>query len=738
MQTSLDLGAADGRVPRVPVASSSSVEGALHELFGFPGFRPGQREAVEAVMAGRDALVVMPTGSGKSLCYQLPALMRTDLTLVVSPLVSLMQDQVEALARVAPGRVALVNGLQDARTNRLAVEHAISGQVRLLYVAPERFASPGFLSRLREARLGLFVVDEAHCVSQWGHDFRPEYFRLADAARWLGAEAILASTATATPEVAADIVARLGLREPVHVATGFDRPNLSFAVVSCANKEVVHRRIAAALAEPEALPAIVYAGTRAESDRLADRLGRELGVDVIAYHAGLPRDVRAEAQRRFMAGEAPVVVATNAFGMGVDKADVRTVCHESVPPPSRPITRRPAAPVATVCPLARCCSRPAGTRACTSSSSSVRRSARSLLKAVARKLVRSAVGSPPRYQLHLNELASEGEEDAVRAVVGYLARAGVVQPAPSAPDRLAGRVIGTWDRGSLAICKAATQEGTRVRWRQYRSVWAWVEDEACRRRGILRHFGDRTEPVPSGPCCDVCDPGLVAPVPAAPVRQGALAPAADLESAILDVVARAVPGVGRTRAVEILRGGRSKTIAKHSYDGLPHYGAYRDRRAEDVLAAIDALVAEGRLRSTGGRFPKLEVVPESSNAVSTPSRLARSLLAGGRVTDAPSRLRVGVLASGTGTNLQAILDRVHGQEADVVAVGSDKPGAEALGRALAAGVATAEFPVAEYADRDARDLAMATWLTENGVDLVVLAGYMQLLSPAFLAAFRCA
>jgi RecQ family ATP-dependent DNA helicase len=333
-QTSLDLGAADGRVPRVPVARAADVDGALEELFGFPGFRPGQREAVEAVIRPhppRDVLVVMPTGSGKSLCYQLPALMRTDLTLVVSPLVSLMQDQVEALESIAPGRVGLVNAQQDTRTNRLAIEHAISGQVRLLYVAPERFASPGFLERIRHAEIGLFVVDEAHCVSQWGHDFRPEYFRLADAARWLGAEAILASTATATPEVAADIVSRLGLREPVHVATGFDRPSLTFAVVRCASKDVVRRRIAAALAEPGALPAIVYAGTRSEADRLADRLGYELGVEVLAYHAGLPRDVRAEAQRRFMAGEAPVVVATNAFGMGVDKADVRTVCHESVP-----------------------------------------------------------------------------------------------------------------------------------------------------------------------------------------------------------------------------------------------------------------------------------------------------------------------------------------------------------------------------------------------------------------------
>src|SRR3954449_6841457 len=219
--------------PPAPVARATDPEGALHELFGFPAFRRGQQEAVTAALGGRDVLVVMPTGSGKSLCYQLPALMRADLTLVVSPLVSLMQDQVEAAKRVAPGRVALINAQQDTATNRRALDAALRGDLRLLYVAPERFSSPGFVERLRGARVGLFVVDEAHCVSQWGHDFRPDYFRLADAARWLEAEAIVASTATATPAVAADVVGRLGLRDPVRVTTGFDRPNLSFAVVPC-------------------------------------------------------------------------------------------------------------------------------------------------------------------------------------------------------------------------------------------------------------------------------------------------------------------------------------------------------------------------------------------------------------------------------------------------------------------------------------------------------------------------
>ncbi len=599
-QTAFDLGEADGRAPCDPVARSADVDGALRELFGFDGFRPGQRAAVEAARVGSDVLVVMPTGSGKSLCYQLPALMRTDLTLVVSPLVSLMQDQVQALEQVAPGRVALVNAQQDAANNRRAVDRAVAGQVRLLYVAPERFASPGFLDRIRRARIGLFVVDEAHCVSQWGHDFRPEYFRLADAARWLGAQAIMASTATATPQVAADIVARLGLREPVHVATGFDRPNLSFAVVRCAGKEAVHRGIAGVLRDPAARPAIVYAGTRAECERLADRLGRELGVEVITYHAGLPRDVRAEAQRRFMAGEVPVVVATNAFGMGVDKPDVRTVCHESVPSSLEAYYQEAGRAGRDGAP-ARCLlfatGKDKGLHVFFIERSEV---GEELLRRVARRLT----GDPPRYDVPLGELASDGEEEAVRAIVGCLARTGVVQPAPSAPDRVSGRVTGTWDRTSLAACRAALQEGTRVRWRQYHAVWAWVEGRGCRREGILRHFGDATQPAPSVPCCDVCDPALAqaAPVPARQEHLGG-----DLDDAILTVVSSAVPGVGRTRAVEILRGGSSKALRQHSYDGLPYYGAFRELHADDVRARIDALIAAGTLRSTGGRFPKLEV-----------------------------------------------------------------------------------------------------------------------------------
>src|ERR687894_2247594 len=234
------------------------LDAGLCALFGFPGFRAGQREAAAAALDGRDALVVMPTGSGKSLCYQLPALLSEDLTIVVSPLVSLMQDQVEALhARGVGDRVALVNSQQAGEANEATLALAARGELRLLYVAPERFSSPRFVMGMAEADVGLFVVDEAHCVSQWGHDFRPDYFRLAHAARWLGARAIVASTATATPQVARDIATRLGLRDPVRVSTGFDRPNLAFAVVPCRSAADKRARLATALADPAARPAIV-------------------------------------------------------------------------------------------------------------------------------------------------------------------------------------------------------------------------------------------------------------------------------------------------------------------------------------------------------------------------------------------------------------------------------------------------------------------------------------------------
>ena len=593
---------------------------ALRTHFGFDGFRPGQAEAVQAALAGRDTLVVMPTGSGKSLCYQLPALMREDLTIVVSPLVSLMQDQVDQLRRIAPERVGLVNAQQTAGENREVMDRAAAGELRLLYIAPERFASPAFVEQIAQVRVGLFVVDEAHCVSQWGHDFRPDYFRLADAARYLRAQAIVALTATATPRVARDIVARLRLQDAVAVTTGFDRPNLSFAVVPCRTKADKQRRIASALGEPGALPAIVYAGTRNGCEELAMRLGHALDEEVLVYHAGLDRERRAAVQRAFMGGEARVVVATNAFGMGVDKADVRTVCHDTVPQSVEAYYQEAGRAGRDGAP-ARCLlfaeSRDKGLHVFFIQRSEVEDAA---FAAVARRLHRQAT-EQGRYDVELRELAAltgrGGDADQARAIVGHLARAGMLRPAPSAPDRAVGRIVGAWDRAALLACRSSAGDATRVRWQQYRAIWAFVEQRACRRKQLLRHFGDPAAPFTDDgvPCCDVCEPSLVPAAPAAPAvsapaaarRRGGDASAVpgDLDDAIFAVVRAAEPAVGRTRAVEILCGGRSKVVEKYSYDGLPAYGTFAHVRRDDVLARVDQLLAAGRLRSTGGRFPKL-------------------------------------------------------------------------------------------------------------------------------------
>jgi ATP-dependent DNA helicase RecQ len=437
-------------------------------------------------------------------------------------------------------------------------------------------------------------------VSQWGHDFRPDYFRLAEAARALDAAAVLASTATATPRVAGDVERRLGLRDPVRVATGFDRPNLGFVVASPAPHEKRALMISALRAD-DALPAIVYAGTRAGAEEIAADLSEALGEEALPYHAGLERGHRAEVQRRFLRDETRVVVATNAFGMGVDKAGVRTVLHATVPSSLEAYYQEAGRAGRDGLPATALLLAEKRDKALHVHFIKREEIEPDLPGWLGDRLAASADGDG-RYRVDARELAQGVGADRLRALVGHLARAGVVRPSPAAPDQVAGTVLGPFDGRAAARCRSSIEEGARARWRQYREIWAYVEGETCRRRAILRHFGDRARPAPAGPCCDVCQPAL-APVPPPPDP----AAIADLDGAILAVARAARPSVGRTTCAEILHGARNAKVRRNSYDGLPAYGTSSKMRRSDILARIDELIADGALETTRGPYPVLKV-----------------------------------------------------------------------------------------------------------------------------------
>ena len=321
--------------PAGPAAAPRSARALLREVFGFAEYRPHQEEIVDHLVAGGDAFVLMPTGGGKSLCYQLPAMVRAGTGVVVSPLISLMKDQVDALL-AAGVSAAAYNSSLEAGEARGVLRALHAGELDLLYVAPETLMTEGFLERLRglgdpgsgaAGGVALFAIDEAHCVSQWGHDFRPEYVQLGRLRGLFPGVPIMACTATADPETRDDVRLRLGLADAAVYVTGFDRPNIRYTVVE--KREPLHQLVQF-LTVHEGESGIVYCLSRKRTEEVAEKL-RAHGVEAAAYHAGLPADERRRVQDAFARDEVSVVVATVAFGMGIDKSDVRFVVHHDLP-----------------------------------------------------------------------------------------------------------------------------------------------------------------------------------------------------------------------------------------------------------------------------------------------------------------------------------------------------------------------------------------------------------------------
>jgi ATP-dependent DNA helicase RecQ len=568
---------------------------ALLERFGYREFRPGQREAVRAALEGRDSLVVMPTGGGKSLCYQLPGIASGDLTVVVSPLIALMADQYRRLILGGHPAAMIASGMDDSAV--MGALHAVrAGNARIVFCSPERFASASFLSALSTRVVDLFAVDEAHCVSEWGHDFRPDYLRLRGVIDRLGSPTVMACTATATEQVAEEIRGRLGLQDPFVVRSGFDRPNLSFDVVPLDGKGSKARKymvLSAALADPASRPSIVYCGTRRDVQDVSEWL-RADGLLAVGYHAGMAADERASAQYRFMEGDADVVVATNAFGMGVDKADVRSVIHWAIPKsvesyyqeagrggrdgePARAIL------LAMRADLGRLINFIERDRVDTDE-----------VLAYVRRLRASCDGDAA--------VIDTPREDKERVCLGIAERAGMCALLPAPGGRLQVTLSDAPDTGRVAaICKVARDRG----WRAYRAVEAFVSpSQTCRRRALLDHFGDARPGAPAGRCCDVCDPdtlGLPHPAsltPPTPARRKAKAsaPAAPVDdlllSALKDWRIRASDGkpaytVAHNSTLESIAALKPSTLDELA--AVKGVGpAFVERHGEQVLALLAA------------------------------------------------------------------------------------------------------------------------------------------------------
>ena len=306
----------------------ADLESALHRYFGFPAFRERQEEIVRRAVEGRDVLAIMPTGAGKSLCYQLAAMLRPTPTLVVSPLIALMKDQVDGLPPEIAAHASLINSSLEPAEAARRLQALASGEYKLIYAAPERLRQRHFIAALRAVNIGLVVVDEVHCVSMWGHDFRPDYLFIGPALRELGAPALLGMTATATPDTEREIVAGVG-RDLEVVRTSVVRSNLRYDVQHVANEE---ERMRVLLEHVQAFggSGIVYARARARCEELARMLVGN-GVRALHYHAGLGADERSRVQEEFLQGDARVIVATTAFGMGIDKPDIRWVILYNYP-----------------------------------------------------------------------------------------------------------------------------------------------------------------------------------------------------------------------------------------------------------------------------------------------------------------------------------------------------------------------------------------------------------------------